>query len=162
MNVGFINLGCSKNLIDTEVIIGIFKKHNYTIVNNEQKADIIIINTCGFIDSSKEEAINTILEMAEYKKQRCRYLIVIGCLVQRYYNELIKLLPEVDLFIKIDEYDKLFEKIEDLVKRDIVQKSKTKSIMRYTANANANTRRISKQNYYNRRKLCIFKNWRRM
>ena len=127
MNVGFVSLGCSKNLIDTETVIGIFKQNNYKIVNNEKEADIIVINTCGFIDSAKEEAINTILEMAEYKEKRCKYLIVIGCLVQRYYDELIKLLPEVDLFIKIDEYDKLWEKIEDLVKRDIVQKSKKKT-----------------------------------
>ena len=84
-------------------------------------------NTCGFIDSAKEEAINTILEMASYKEKRCKYLIVMGCLVQRYYEDLLKLLPEVDLFIKIDEYDKLWEKIEDLIKRDIVEKSKTKT-----------------------------------
>ena len=128
MNVGFISLGCSKNLIDTEIIIGKFKEHNYKIVNDEEKADILVINTCGFIDSSKEEAINTILEMAEYKNRRCKYLIVIGCLVQRYYDELVKLLPEVDLWIKLDEYDILWEKIEDLVKRDIVEKSKTKKI----------------------------------
>lgn len=127
MNVGFISLGCSKNLIDTEATIGIFKKNNYQIVNEESKADILVINTCGFIESAKEEAINTILEMAEYKKQRCKYLIVMGCLVQRYYEDLVKALPEVDLFIKIDEYDNLWQKIEDLVKRDIVEKSKTKT-----------------------------------
>ena len=127
MNVGFISLGCSKNLIDTEVAIGKFKEHNFTIVNDEEKADIIVINTCGFIESAKEEAINTILEMADYKNKRCKYLIVMGCLVQRYYEDLIKSLPEVDLFIKLDEYDKLWDKIEDLVKRDIVEKSKTKT-----------------------------------
>ena len=127
MNVGFISLGCSKNLIDTEVAIGKFKEHNFTIVNNEEKADIIVINTCGFIESAKEEAINTILEMSDYKNKRCKYLIVMGCLVQRYYEDLIKSLPEVDLFIKLDEYDKLWDKIEDLVKRDIVEKSKTKT-----------------------------------
>lgn len=132
MNVGFISLGCSKNLIDTEVAIGLFKKNNYKIVNDETKADILVINTCGFIESAKEEAINTILEMAEYKKQRCKYLIVMGCLVQRYYDELIKALPEVDLFIKIDEYNQLWEKIDDLVKRDIVIKSKTKSSKKIT------------------------------
>ena len=132
MNVGFISLGCSKNLIDTEAAIGKFKKNNFTIVNEESKADIIVINTCGFIDSAKEEAINTILEMAEYKKNRCKYLIVIGCLVQRYYDDLVKLLPEVDLFIKIDEYDHLWEKVEDLIKRDIVKKSKTKTIKKIT------------------------------
>ncbi len=128
MNVGFISLGCSKNLIDTEITIGKFKEHNYDIVNDEEKADILVINTCGFIDSAKEEAINTILEMAEYKKKRCKYLIVMGCLVQRYYDELIKLLPEVDLWIKLDEYDILWRKINDLVKKDIVEKSKTKKI----------------------------------
>ena len=124
MNVGFVSLGCSKNLIDTEAAIGIFKKNNFKIVNDESKADIIVINTCGFIESAKEEAINTILEMAEYKKKNCKYLIVMGCLVQRYYEDLIKALPEVDLFIKIDEYNILWEKIEDLVKRNIVEKSK--------------------------------------
>ena len=127
MNVGFISLGCSKNLIDTEVAIGMFKNNNYKIVNNPEDADILVINTCGFIESAKEEAINTILEMAEYKNKRCKYLIAMGCLVQRYYEELIKALPEVDLFIKIDEYDKLWNKIEDLLKRDIVEKSKTKT-----------------------------------
>lgn len=128
MNVGFISLGCSKNLIDTEATIGVFKENNYKIVNNEKDADIIVINTCGFIDSAKEEAINTILEMAEYKKKRCKYLIVMGCLVQRYYDDLIKLLPEVDLFIKIDEYDRLWEKVDKLVKEDIAEETKTKTI----------------------------------
>ena len=127
MNVGFISLGCSKNLIDTEALIGEFKKNKYNIVNEEEKADILVINTCGFIESAKEEAINTILEMAEYKKKRCKYLIVMGCLVQRYYEELIKALPEVDLFIKIENYDKLWSKIEDLLKRGIVEKEKNTS-----------------------------------
>ena len=125
MNVGFISLGCSKNLIDTETIIGKFKNNKFTIVNDEKKADVIVINTCGFIDSAKEEAINTILEMAEYKKNRCKYLIVMGCLVQRYYEELLKALPEVDLFIKLDEYDEFWDKVEKLVKNGVVEKSKT-------------------------------------
>lgn len=132
MKVGFVHLGCSKNLIDTEATIGMFKKHKFEIINDETKAEIIIINTCGFIDSAKEEAINTILEMAQYKNDKCRYLIVMGCLVQRYYNELIKVLPEVDLFIKIDEYDKLWKKIEDLIRRDIVIKNKNKDSKKIT------------------------------
>lgn len=127
MKVGFVSLGCSKNLIDTEATIGLFKRNNFEIVNDETKADIIVINTCGFIDSAKEEAINTILEMAEYKKERCQFLIVMGCLVQRYYQELRKALPEVDLFIKIEEYDTLWDKIEDLVKRNIVITNKNKT-----------------------------------
>ena len=126
MKVGFVSLGCSKNLIDTEIAIGKFKNNNYKIVNNPSEADIIVINTCGFIDSAKEEAINTILEMAEYKKQKCRYLIVMGCLVQRYYEDLIKELPEVDLFIKLEDYDNFWNIIEDLIKRDIVTKTKQK------------------------------------
>lgn len=127
MKVGFISLGCSKNLIDTEVAIGLFKDNHYEIVNNPNDAEILVVNTCGFIESAKEEAINTILEMAEYKKKKCKYLIAMGCLVQRYYEDLVKLLPEVDLFIKIDEYNKLWDKIENLIKRDIVEKSKTKT-----------------------------------
>ena len=83
MNVGFISLGCTKNLIDTEMAIGLFKNNNYKIVNNVKEAEIIVINTCGFIESAKEEAINTILEMTEYKtKGSCKYLVVMGCLVQ--------------------------------------------------------------------------------
>ena len=127
MKVGFISLGCSKNLIDTEVAIGLFKDNHYEIVNNPNDAEILVVNTCGFIESAKEEAINTILEMSEYKKKKCKYLIAMGCLVQRYYDDLVKLLPEVDLFIKIDEYNKLWDKIEDLIKRDIVEKSTTKT-----------------------------------
>lgn len=127
MKIGFVSLGCSKNLIDTEITIGMFKQNNYKIVNNPEEADIIAINTCGFIDQAKEEAINTILEMANYKKEKCKYLIVMGCLVQRYYNELIKLLPEVDLFIKLEDYDKIWNMIEDLVKRDIATKTKNKT-----------------------------------
>ena len=128
MNVGFISLGCSKNLIDTEVAIGIFKKHKFKIVNNPEEAEIIIVNTCGFIDSAKEEAINTILEMAEYKKNRCKYLIAMGCLVQRYYEDLIKLLPEVDLFVKLDDYDEFWKKIDMLITENKVEKSKNKKI----------------------------------
>ena len=126
MKVGFISLGCSKNLIDTEIAIGKFKNNKYEIVNDPSKSEIIVINTCGFIDQAKEEAINTILEMAEYKNQKCKYLIVMGCLVQRYYKELIKLLPEVDLFIKLEDYDNFWNIIEDLTKRGIVVKTKQK------------------------------------
>lgn len=115
MNVGFISLGCSKNLVDTELAIGIFKNKKYNIVNDPKKADIIVINTCGFIESAKEEAINTILEMVEYKKGRCKYLIAMGCLVERYKEELEKSLPEVDLFIKFSEYNKIGEMIDKLV-----------------------------------------------
>ena len=108
--------------------IGIFKKENFEIVNNPEKADIIIINTCGFIESAKEEAINCILEMAEYKKTgNCKYLVVMGCLVQRYKKDLEKSIPEVDLFISIDEYDSLWEKISKLIHKQ----SKSKNTLDY-------------------------------
>ena len=129
MNVGFISLGCSKNLVDTEMTIGLFKKNNYTIVNEPQKADIIVINTCGFIESAKEEAINTILEMAEYKKNRCKYLIVMGCLVQRYKEDLEKAIPEVDLFIKYSDYNKLWEQIENVIGPDNTKPYETLEFM---------------------------------
>lgn len=117
MKVGFISLGCSKNLIDTEMAIGGFKKNKFNVVNDAKDAEMIIINTCGFIESAKEEAINTILEMAKYKETgKCKYLVVIGCLVQRYYEELTKDLPEVDLFIKIDDYNIFWDKIIELTK----------------------------------------------
>ena len=116
MKVGFISLGCSKNLVDTEMTIGLFKNNNFEIVNDVEKAEIIVINTCGFIESAKQEAIDTILEMAEYKETgKCKYLIVMGCLVQRYKDELEKAIPEVDLFITIDEYNDLWNKIQKLV-----------------------------------------------
>ena len=117
MNVGFISLGCSKNLVDTEIAIGIFKNKKYNIVNNPKDADVIVINTCGFIESAKEEAINTILEMAEYKKKRCKYLIAMGCLVERYKKDLEKLFPEVDLFIKFSDYNKFEEEVDKLIEK---------------------------------------------
>lgn len=116
MKVGFVSLGCSKNLIDTEMAIGLFKKNKFEIVNDVEKAEIIVVNTCGFIESAKEEAINTILEMAEYKENgKCKYLIAMGCLVQRYSEELRKAIPEVDLFLTIDDYNDFWNKICELV-----------------------------------------------
>ena len=124
MNVGFISLGCSKNLVDTEMMIGLFKNKNYNIVNNEEEADIIVVNTCGFIEKAKQEAIDTILEMAEYKKKRCKYLIIMGCLVERYKEELSKEIPEVDLWIKFSSYNTIWEQIENLLKTEKTNKSK--------------------------------------
>jgi len=115
MKIGFVSLGCSKNLVDTEMLIGLFEKNKYQIVNNPAEAEVIVINTCGFIESAKQEAIDTIFEMLEYKKKKCKTLIVMGCLVQRYKKELEKELPEVDLFISIDEYDDIWEKINKLI-----------------------------------------------
>ena len=108
--------------------IGLFKKENFEIVNDPKDAEMIIINTCGFIESAKEEAINCMLEMAEYKTTgNCKSLVAMGCLVQRYKEDLIKALPEVDLFISIDEYDNYWEKILKLINKD----SKSKNTLDY-------------------------------
>ena len=131
MKVGFVSLGCSKNLIDTEIAIGILKEHGMEIVNNPEDAEMIIVNTCGFIDPAKEEAINTILEMAEYKKKKCKYLIAMGCLVQRYTDDLKKALPEVDLWIRLDKYDKFYTTIEELMNNKVEDNKKYGEIRSY-------------------------------
>jgi ribosomal protein S12 methylthiotransferase len=118
MKVGFVSLGCSKNLVVTEEMIGLFKKHNYEIVSNPEEAEILLINTCGFIDVAKEEGINTILDMIEYKKKNCKYLIVTGCLVERYEDELRQEIPEVDLFVSIKNYDHLWKAISSLINKE--------------------------------------------
>ncbi len=96
MKVGFISLGCSKNRVDTEIMIAAVKKAGFRIVNKLERAEIIIINTCGFIDAAKEEAINTIIEIGKFKNGYLQYLIATGCLVQRYGQELMDEMPELD------------------------------------------------------------------
>ena len=108
MNVGMVTLGCNKNQVDSEMILAIFKDFGYSIVNDPAQSDIIIINTCGFIESAKQEAIDTILEMADYKENGiCKALIVTGCLAKRYKKDILKTMPEVDLCIGVDEYDNI-------------------------------------------------------
>lgn len=100
MKLGMVSLGCPKNLVDSEVMLGIIRDKDFTVTNDPAEADIIIVNTCGFIESAKEESINTILQMSEYKTQEnCRYLIVTGCLSQRYAADLAQNIPEVDAFV---------------------------------------------------------------
>ncbi|MDD6524713.1 MAG: 30S ribosomal protein S12 methylthiotransferase RimO [Firmicutes bacterium] len=107
MKIGIISLGCCKNLVDTENLLGLLKENNIDFTTSYDDADAIIINTCGFIEQAKQEAIDTILEIADVKaKTNCK-IIVMGCLAQRYKDELIKEMPEVDRFIKIDEYKDL-------------------------------------------------------
>lgn len=115
MKIGYISLGCSKNLVDTEMMIGLFEKHGFETVNNPKVADMILINTCGFIESAKEEAINTILEMCEYKKKKCKYVIATGCLVKRYKEELKRAIPEVDLWIGCDDYEEFWREVTSLL-----------------------------------------------
>lgn len=105
MKVSLITLGCNKNEVDSEMILGYMKNRNYEITTDLEEAEIIIVNTCGFIKSAKEEAINTILDAADYKVEgNCKHLIVTGCLAKRYKQDIIKEFPEVDLVIGVDEY----------------------------------------------------------
>ena len=99
MNLFFVSLGCDKNLVDSEYMIGLSKKAGYEIVSQEEEADVIVINTCCFIHDAKEESIETILEMASYKENRLKLLVVTGCLAQRYSEEIREELPEVDIIL---------------------------------------------------------------
>ena len=121
---GVISLGCSKNLVDTEMVIGLFRENGFELVTEAEQADILLVNTCGFIESAKEEAIQTILEMAEYKKKKCQVLIVMGCLVQRYKTEREKEIPEVDLWIKFQVYDTFWEQVKTVI--EPIQEKKQK------------------------------------
>lgn len=108
MKIGVVSLGCPKNLVDSETMLGLIHEENYEITNDPSEAEIIIVNTCGFIESAKEESINTILQMAEYKKSgSCRYIIVTGCLSQRYAEELFNELPEADAIAGVEVYDEI-------------------------------------------------------
>ena len=107
MKIGIISLGCCKNLVDSQKAMSFLKASGHSFVNDPKIAEVIVINTCGFINDAKQESIDTILQMADYKEYKLKYLIVMGCLVQRYREELERELPEVDLFISIDEYDDL-------------------------------------------------------
>jgi len=109
---GVISLGCSKNAVDTEYMLGMMTAAGYVLVTRPEDADILIVNTCGFIAPAKEESINTILEMAQYKEHgRCSVLVVTGCLSQRYREELKAEMPEVDLFLGVREYETLVPKL---------------------------------------------------
>lgn len=114
MNVLFISLGCDKNLVDSEVMIGLLADRGYQMTDDETQADVIVINTCCFIHDAKEESIQTILEMAEYKKTgTLKALIVTGCLAQRYQEEILEEIPEVDEVLGTTSYDKIVEAIEE-------------------------------------------------
>ena len=116
--VGAVSLGCNKNRVDTETALGLLKEKGYRITGDPAEADILLVNTCGFIDPAKEESINTILEMAEYKQTgRCRVLVVTGCLSQRYSGDLMKELPEIDVLLGVNQYEQLPAAIEEALKK---------------------------------------------
>lgn len=114
MNILFVSLGCDKNLVDTEVMLGLLNERGYRMVDSEEEADVIVVNTCCFIHDAKEESIQTILEMAEYKKAgTCKALIVTGCLAQRYQKEILEEIEEVDAVLGTTSYDKIVDAIEE-------------------------------------------------
>lgn len=115
MKIGMISLGCAKNLVDTENVLGLLRQSNQEIVTSYDDADAIIINTCGFIDSAKSEAIDTILDVADYKEKNLKKLIVMGCLAKRYKPQLQEEMPEVDRFISIDEYSSIGSILSDVL-----------------------------------------------
>ena len=113
MKLGLISLGCPKNLVDSEVMLGIIEKYHIEITNDPEAAEIIIVNTCGFIESAKQESIDTILSMSAYKTEGCcRYLIVTGCLAQRYAQELFQDMPEIDAIVGTNVYKDIAQVIE--------------------------------------------------
>ncbi|MCX7779347.1 MAG: 30S ribosomal protein S12 methylthiotransferase RimO [Negativicutes bacterium] len=116
IKVGFVSLGCAKNLVDTETMLGILTTHGMQIIDNPEDADILIVNTCSFIDAAKEESITTILQMAEFKKHHdCKGLIVAGCLGQRYRQELLDELPEVDAIIGTGAWHRIVEAVDSVL-----------------------------------------------
>ena len=121
INVGLISLGCSKNLVDSEIMLGKIslsnnsKQYSYKIVNQMDVADIIVINTCSFIDAAKKESIDTILEAVKYKKDRCKAVIIAGCLAQRYKDEVLKEFPEIDAIIGTGNYEMVTEVLESIL-----------------------------------------------
>jgi ribosomal protein S12 methylthiotransferase len=120
-NIHMISLGCARNLVDSEVMLGLMQKDGYAITGDPAHADVIVINTCGFIDSAKKESVETILEAAEYKepgKGRCQKLIVAGCLAERYPGELRESMPEIDLVMGTAGFSKI---VEELEKIDLVE-----------------------------------------
>lgn len=125
MNIFFVSLGCDKNLVDSEVMLGLLDRAGYRIVDEEASADIIVVNTCCFIHDAKEESIETILECAEYKKTgHLKVLVVTGCLAQRYQKEIMEEIPEIDVMLGTSSYDVIVESIENALEGQKVKVDK--------------------------------------
>ncbi|MDD6135932.1 MAG: 30S ribosomal protein S12 methylthiotransferase RimO [Lachnospiraceae bacterium] len=118
MNILMVSLGCDKNLCDSETMLGLLQANNYNITNDEEQADAVIVNTCSFIKDAMEESINTILEMAELKKKNLKYLIVAGCLAERYKDEIFSEIPEIDACLGTTTFDKIVSVIKELEEND--------------------------------------------
>lgn len=128
MNILMVSLGCDKNLCDSEAMLGLLAKHNYNITNDEQEADAIIVNTCSFIKDAMEESVNTVLEMAKLKQQNLKYLIVTGCMAQRFKDEIFDEIPEINACLGTSSFDKILDVIEELKARDGIEDAEEISV----------------------------------
>ena len=128
MNILMVSLGCDKNLCDSEAMLGLLAKHNYNITNDEQEADAIIVNTCSFIKDAMEESVNTVLEMAKLKQQNLKYLIVTGCMAQRFKDEIFAEIPEIDACLGTSSFDNILDVIEELKARDGIEDAEEISV----------------------------------
>ncbi|MEE0944246.1 MAG: 30S ribosomal protein S12 methylthiotransferase RimO [Clostridia bacterium] len=115
MKIGMVSLGCPKNLTDSETMLGLLSEYGHELVGDVSDAEIIIVNTCGFINDAKQESIDTVLEMAEYKNKNCKKLIMTGCLAERYHNDIMTELPEVDAVVGTGDYYKICEVIDSVM-----------------------------------------------
>ncbi|MCK4259631.1 MAG: 30S ribosomal protein S12 methylthiotransferase RimO [Halanaerobiales bacterium] len=114
ISVGMVTLGCPKNQVDSEIMLGLLDQANFQLVEDLEDADVLVVNTCGFIESAKQESVNTILELNELKDQGClKYLVVTGCLAQRYHNQLKEEMPEIDAILGTGNFDKIVDVIKD-------------------------------------------------
>jgi ribosomal protein S12 methylthiotransferase len=114
MKIGLISLGCPKNLVDSEVMLGLAQQAGHELTRDERDADVLVVNTCAFIDAAKQESIETILEMAQHKKDgRCRRLVVTGCMAERYREELQKEIPEIDAVLGTGEVPQIVDALGD-------------------------------------------------
>ena len=131
MNILFVSLGCDKNLVDTEVMLGLLAKKGHQMIDDETQADIVIVNTCCFIHDAKEESIQTILEMAQLKETAVlKKLIVTGCLAQRYKEEILEEIPEVDAVLGTTSYDEIAEVIDGLFSDSPMERADARMIMK--------------------------------
>ena len=122
MKILFISLGCDKNLVDSEEMLGLLAGEHYEFTDDETRADIIIINTCCFINDAKEESIETILQMSEYRRDgNCKALIVTGCLAQRYQNEIRKEIPEVDAVLGTSSYNEIAAAVKKVIEGEKIE-----------------------------------------
>lgn len=148
-SICFVTLGCAKNTVYSEYMMGLVKNSAYELVDTPVEADVIVVNTCGFITAAKEETINTILELAALKEEgRCEYLIAIGCMVQKYATEMEDALPELDLLLGSTSYDDILAHIDGLYAHNEAQKSTVNTSWQLPTTAERKGRVLSTPNYY--------------